>query len=335
MRTGIIACLIFLTGCAAPPDRPVVIQGMTMGTNYTITLSQQPERPIEILQAEIDATLKSINLKMSTYLSQSELSIINQTQSQDWLPLSPELYEVISTAMEFSHLTNGAFDITVGKLVNLWGFGPGEITANIPEELTIKSALKTSGYQHIDLKQQPYALKKGHPAIYLDLSGIAKGYAVDRIYDLLDQQGFSGFLVDIGGEVKAKGVRNNQAAWRIGVEKPMVEGSEIQRVVNLSNQAMATSGDYRNYIVHNGKRFSHTIDPRTGRPIPHELLSVSVVDGSAMVADALATALLVMGTEKGIEFAEQKNITAYFIKAASGTMSESYTRQFLPYLSNN
>jgi len=334
MRTGILFCLIILSGCSARSGL-IVIQGMTMGTNYSISFAEQPERSITSLQGEIDEILETINKQMSTYIDDSELSQINQSKSQDWLTLSPELYEVISMALQISHLTNGAYDITIGNLVNLWGFGPGEIPQAVPEDETINIALKTTGYEYIELQSQPHGLKKEYPDIYLDLSSIAKGYAVDRLYDYLEQQGLSGFLVDIGGEVKSKGVKLNGQNWRIGIEKPLVESREILRVITLTNQAMATSGDYRNYIVHNGTRYSHTIDPRTGHPVLHTLLSVSVLHESAMVADALATALLVMGPQKGTEFAEQNGIAAYFFEARPENTMESYSSQFSPYLDGN
>ena len=269
---------------------------------------------------------------MSTYIDDSELSKINQSQSLDWIPISPELYEVISSALEISRLTDGAYDITIGSLVNLWGFGPGDLPEGVPEDEIINIALKMTGYQQIELQDNPYALKKYFPDIYLDLSGIAKGYAVDRLYFYLEQQNISDFLVDIGGEVKSNGTKTNHQKWRIGIEKPVVDAREIQRVITLTNEAMATSGDYRNYVVHNGTRYSHTIDPRTGYPVLHSLLSVSVLHESAMIADALATALLVMGPDKGIEFAEINSLPAYFIEAKPDNIMESNSKYFSPYL---
>lgn len=332
MRNSILIICLYLCGCNSHPEDPIVIQGMTMGTNYSITLGIKPALSIVELQGEIDELLDSINQQMSTYIEDSELSKINQYKSPEWLEISPELFKVISSALEISRLTGGAFDITVGKLVNLWGFGPGEMQATNPDDDSIESAMRTSGYENIELQSLPYAIKKLNSEPYLDLSGIAKGYAVDRVSEYLEEKNLTSYLVDIGGEIRAKGGKQNQQAWRVGIEKPLVEARSVQRVIPLDNVAMATSGDYRNYFLHNGTRYSHTIDPRTGRPIIHSLLSVTVLDPSAMLADALATALLVMGPEEGIKFAETNQIPAYFIQSEGNSMNESYSRLFSEYI---
>ena len=332
MRTGILFICLFILGCDSPPEGPIVIRGMTMGTNYSISLATRSQKPTGELQAEIDALLVTINNQMSTYQDDSELSIINQNKSNDWLDISPELHEVISTALDISRLTSGAFDITVGNMVNIWGFGPGYLPVNIPDNESIKEALNTSGYELIELRSPSYAIKKLNLDIYLDLSGIAKGYAVDQVSDYLEGLNIQSYLVDIGGEIRAKGQKQDGENWRIGIEKPLVDAREIQRVIPLSDMAMATSGDYRNFFIQDGIRYSHTIDPRTGRPILHNLLSVTVLDDSAMVADALATALMVMGPGDGITFAEKNGISAYYIQSDPNKISEKVSGQFARYL---
>jgi thiamine biosynthesis lipoprotein len=332
MRTGILFICLFILGCDSPPEAPIVIRGMTMGTNYSISLVSESQNTMEELQTEIDALLVTINNQMSTYLDNSELSRINQNKSDDWIDISPELYEVISTALEIGRLTGGEFDITVGNMVNLWGFGPDNLPVNIPDDESIKNALNASGYHGIEMRSPAYAIKKQNPDIYLDLSGIAKGYAVDRVSDYLEGLNFQSYLVDIGGEIRAKGQKQDGEHWRIGIEKPLVDGREVQRVIPLSDMAMATSGDYRNFFIHDGIRYSHTIDPRTGRPILHNLLSVTVLDDSAMVADAMATALMVMGPGDGIIFAEKNGISAYFIQSDPNEISEKISSRFARYL---
>jgi len=303
-----------------------------MGTNYSITLGIQSELSIEEIQGEIDTLLESINQQMSTYIEDSELSIINQSNSHEWLEISPELFKVISSALEISQLTGGAFDITVGNLVNLWGFGPDDTHSIMPDDESIESAMRASGYLNIELQTQPYAIKKLNSDIYLDLSGIAKGYAVDRVSEYLDEKYLSSYLVDIGGEIRTKGEKRNEQPWRIGIEKPLAKTREVLRIVTLVNEAMATSGDYRNFFVKNGIHYSHTIDPRTGYPIRYNLLSITVLDQSAMVADALATALLVMGPEGSITFAENNEIPAYLIYSDGNLMIERFTSQFIPHI---
>jgi FAD:protein FMN transferase len=329
MRTCLLIVFLILCGCNSHPEDPIVIQGMTMGTNYSITLGIQSEFSTVELQDEIDTLLDSINQKMSTYIDDSELSKINQSNSHEWLEISPELFAVFSSALEISQLTGGAFDITVGNLVNLWGFGPDEMHSIIPDDESIESAMLTSGYHNIELLTQPYAIKKLNSDIYIDLSGIAKGYAVDKVSEYLDEKKISSYLVDIGGEIKAQGEKQDQQPWRIGIEKPLVEAREVQRIVTLVNEAMATSGDYRNFFTKNGIHYSHTIDPRIGHPIRYNLLSVTVLDQSAMVADALATALLVMGPEDSIRFAENNEIPAYLIYSDGNSMAERFTSSFL------
>jgi thiamine biosynthesis lipoprotein len=271
---------------------------------------------------------------MSTYIEDSELSGINQSNSSDWLPVSGELYAVLDAALAMSQVTDGAFDVSIGGLVNLWGFGPEPGSDRIPDNSELERRLANSGFQKIELRLTPRAVKKAAPGIYLDLSAIAKGYAVDRVAEYLEQAQIEHYLVDIGGEIRARGRNQSGQAWRIGIEKPLVDSREAGWVVGLENISMATSGDYRNFFMHEGRRYSHTIDPATGWPVSHPLVSVSVVSPSTMMADALATALLVMGPEKGFNFAETRAIPALFISRAENGFSEHFTSTFRPYLEN-
>ncbi len=216
-------------------------------------------------------------------------------------------------------------------MVNLWGFGPEQIHSP-PEAEEIENHLQPSGYRHIELTDSPPAIRKTRPRIYLDLSGIAKGYAVDAIAGHLYQLGIRNFLVDIGGEISARGRNSKNEFWRVGIEKPQVNGRSVQKIVTLKNTGLATSGDYRNFIVYDSKRFPHIIDPATGRPVSHSLVSVTVLDRSAMTADALSTALLVMGEEKAYRFAEETNIPALFISNKNGFFAEEHTASLSPYL---
>ena len=321
-----------LIACNKPTDPPMDISGLTMGTTYSITLPTAYEEKRKELDMGISSILDDINQKMSTYISDSEISVINKSVGNEWLPISKELYLVMQSAQRISEQTNGAFDMTVGALVNLWGFGPIPSPVSIPDPDKLEMMLDTSGYTLVYLRSNPYAFKKEHSDTYIDLSGIAKGYAVDQISLYLEQHDIDNYLVDIGGEVKAKGQNGLDQTWRIGIEKPDINSREIQQIIKLENMAMATSGDYRNYFIIEDVRYSHTINPATGWPVEHFDSSVTVLNESTMIADALATALVVMGPEKGLSYAESQGIPALFIVIIGDQSTEHYTNAFMPYL---
>jgi FAD:protein FMN transferase len=297
-----------------PQAYPYNAVGMTMGTGYNIKASRLPDSltPKEI-NRQVKELLVKVNGQMSTYQKDSELSLFNQNTSTDWLPVSPELYGVIKESIKISQLSNGLFDVTVGPLVNLWGFGPEEMTASPPDEAVIKDRLNQIGYNRLKLKDEGFAVKKDIPGLYVDLSGIAKGYGVDQVALLLERLGVVDYMVEIGGEIRVKGKNNKGQAWQIAVEKPTAEIRIIEKVLAVTDTGMATSGDYRNYFEVEGVRFSHTIDPRTGRPIDHKLASVTVLSETSMEADGLATAFMVLGPDEGYQFAEKNHIAAFFI----------------------
>jgi thiamine biosynthesis lipoprotein len=212
--------------------------------------------------------------------------------------------------------------------VNLWGFGPPGKSEDIPTVKQISESLKKVGSNHLKSRLSPPALKKEIVDLYVDLSGIAKGFGVDSIANLLETQGLMNYIVDIGGEMKTRGRKNANSPWRIAIESPIVDKKEIQQVINLNDQAIATSGDYRNYFEKDGKRYSHEINPRTGYPIQHRLASVTVLDSSCMRADALATALIVLGPEKGFQLAEKESNAALFIIKGEDGFFEKETTKF-------
>ncbi len=307
-----------------------------MGTTYTIKINEpDSELSTEDLSTGIKGILTDVNNKMSTYIDDSELSLINKENSQQWIPLSADLHEIISDAIRISELTAGSFDITVGPLVNLWGFGPSGDTQHIPNPTDISAALARTGIEHIKLRNSPAAIQKTIDSIYIDLSGIAKGYAVDKIAEYLMQQNITNYLVEIGGEIRASGRNEIDFPWRVGIERPIPEQRAVQRVIKLENIAMATSGDYRNYFEEDGKHFSHTIDPLTGLPINHTLASVTVLHESASWADALATAFLVMGKDAACKIAKQQNLAVFFLERTQTGFTESHTDVFQGYLLNN
>ena len=300
--------------------------GQTMGTSYTVKIRDLPEGgDRSTIHAGIDRILERINSRMSTYREDSELTLFNRNQTTDWVEVSSETVFVIHEALRISRLTDGAFDITVGPLVNLWGFGPGSESESIPVDNAIQGALESVGYKHLHVQDSPPALRKDHPEVQIDLSAIAKGYAVDQVAGYLESLKVSNYLVEVGGELRGKGEKTEGKPWKVAVEKPVPNERTILHVLHLGGQAMATSGDYRNFFVHNAQRFSHTINPRTGQPVTHQLASVTVVTPSCMEADALATGLMVLGPTAGYELAAREKLAALFITRIGEGLRERAT----------
>lgn len=280
-----------------------------MGTSYHITVanSKLSRSLTASLHAEIDERLARINKLMSTYDPESELSRFNKSKSTAAFPVSEETAMVVRAALRFSDETDGAFDITVGPLVNLWGFGPDKRNAAVPTRAEISSALKNVGFRYLSVGKGP-SLKKDVPGLQADLSAIAKGYGVDAVAELLAGKGFTDYMVEIGGEVVVRGSNPDGEPWRIGVDRPTdhaVPGRKLSAVAPLTNAAVATSGNYRNFFRKDGVRYSHFIDPRTGRPVTNTLASASVIAPTCMQADAAATAVMVLGPKKGKAWIEK------------------------------
>ena len=332
MRILIIIFLMIGTGaCQNNNYKIVLINGLTMGTTYSIKIkTADAVVNQEKIRADIEKILLEINRKMSTYIVDSELSVINFSNSLDSNLISDDLFKVISHANTISKTTNGAFDITVGPLVNLWGFGPDKSENKIPPNEEIELIKKNIGYKKIYLNKETTSIKKLHPDLYVDLSGIAKGFAVDKIALYLNSYNLENYLVEIGGELIAKGTNEDNEVWQIGIENP---NNNLAKIIGLKDIAMATSGDYRNYFEKNGVRYSHTINPNTGKPIKHKLASVTVLDKTAMNADALATAFMVLGPAKTIELANELKIGVYLIIKNDENFYEEYNEYFEPFIS--
>jgi len=301
-----------------------------MGTSFTIKVPQLPASlSNDEAKTQIKTLLDVLNGQMSTYQSDSELSLFNKSQSTEWKIVSPSLYSVLKQAKTISELSKGAFDITVGPLVNLWGFGPDPMKYIAPNDGEITDKLLKVGFRFLHFDEKTKKVKKQNPELYLDLSGIAKGYAVDQVGLLLEKQGISNYMVEIGGELRLKGKNSKNKPWRIAIEKPSSDRQTIQKVLPLSDISLATSGDYRNFFEANGVRFSHTIDPRTGKPITHKLASITILSDTTMKADALATALMVLGADEGYRIAEEENIAALFIIKTKDGFVEKLSPSFL------
>lgn len=317
LLAGVFAAWL-LGGCGADTGPPVLaLRGTTMGTSYSVQVVDPPPALDQTaLAGDIEARLDRINALMSTYRPDSELSRFNAGESEDWFSVSPELVAVVLAAQGVSRASDGAFDVTVGPLVNLWGFGPSPTAEALPAGSEIQAALARVGWQHLRVRAQPPALNKARAGLEVDLSAIAKGYAVDQLAALLKSQGIADYLVEIGGELRARGLNGRGLPWQIAIERPEAGRRAVFRVVALRDQGMATSGDYRNFVEIDGVHYSHTIDPKTGRPVGHRLASVTVIAESTMRADAWATALLVLGPERGLALAERQGLAALFIEHA-------------------
>ncbi len=306
--------LFVLAGCGASSGtKQINLSGPTMGTGYNVAVIAPPDAPDpQAIQAAIDDALNSVDDLMSTYKDTSELSRFNASSADAPFSLSKDTAAVFACALEVSRQTAGAFDVTVGPLVNAWGFGPPEKRAAL-DEATLDEIRKDVGYQHLHFDAQAATLAKARPGVYCDLSAIAKGYAADRVAWALDAMRLTRYMVEVGGEVRTRGRNTDDVPWRIAIERPDPETRSVLRVVPLEDLSMATSGDYRNFYIEEGRRLSHTIDPRTGRPAAHSLASVSVVHKDCMWADAYATAIMVLGPEEGYAFAEKQGLAACFV----------------------
>lgn len=331
-----IFTLFFLFSSCSQLKSPelVTLEGFTMGTVYSIKVIKQGQPDLyNTLPQKVDKLLESVNLKMSTYIDSSEISRFNNLPANEWFNMSPELYFVLNEAQRVSTLSDGAFDITVGPLVNLWGFGAEDKNRQSPLEEDINQRMKKIGYTKLVLREFPQSGKKDIPGLYCDLSAIAKGYGVDVIADYFDSLGIENYLVEVGGEVRAKGKNQKDQDWRIGIQSP-ADVKQIFNVLSISNKAVATSGDYQNYFEEDGVRYSHTIDPRTGKPITHKLASVTVVHTSCMTADAMATAIDVLGPEKGFELAKSQELAVLLIIKSDEGFSSRMTPLFKEIILN-
>ena len=300
-----------------------------MGTSFSIKVIAPPaDLDLASLQQDIQERLDAINQTMSTYLDDSELSQFNTSDSTDWIEVTAELCHAVEAAQIISQFTDGAFDVTVGPLVSLWGFGPSESITTPPNDEQVAAALNAAGHTKLHTDCTVPALRKDAPGINVDLSAFAKGHAVDRVADLLDGNALPDYLVEIGGELRLRGLNGKNEQWAIAIETPDRTARSVQTVLHLTDTGMATSGDYRNYFEHDGNLYSHTIDPRTGRPITHNGASVTVVADTAAFADAAATALLVMGPEAGLALAEQESIAAYFLLRLGSKFEERMSSLF-------
>ncbi|HRD50697.1 MAG: FAD:protein FMN transferase [Candidatus Competibacter sp.] len=327
---------VALTACEKPaPDPTLRISGSTMGTSYDLQLVPTPGQTLPLdLKTRVDELLARVNKQMSTYDPDSELSRFNRNASTDWIAVSPELQAVVAEGLRVSELSGGAFDITVGPLVNLWGFGPEPRRDQVPSDAAIAQARERVGYWRLQSREEPPALKKDRADLYVDLSALAKGYGVDQLAALMEANGVANYLVSISGDIRAKGRNGKGQPWTVAIEQPTPGQRAVKRLIRLGDHGVSTAGDYRNFFEQNGQRYSHIINPRTGRPVPQTLVSVTVISDSDMAADAADTALMAAGPDFGFQLATDHHLAAFFIIISPDGKSfqERYTPEFEPYL---
>lgn len=316
-----------LIGCDdTSADGAHSVSGETMGTTYNVKIAHASGTlDSDALASRIQASLDGVESLMSTYRPTSELSLFNGDRAGSSRTVSTDTARVVETALAVAEMTDGAFDPTVGPLVDLWGFGPNGGRADVPAETEIAAAMTDLGYRNISLAGQDLA--KTSPA-RLDLSGIAKGFGVDKVAELLDAEGVEHYLVEVGGEVRTGGLSPEDRAWRLGIEKPNPAARDIQRIVGLSGHALASSGNYRIFFEADSQRYAHIIDPRNGRPLTHDLASATVIAETTTQADALSTAMLVMGTKDAMDFARENDIAAFLISGRDGSFTDAASPAF-------
>ena len=313
---------ILLVGCSTKPE-VIELSGTKMGTTYHIKVVAD-QLPPEDLHQRIDKLLSVVDNAMSTYKPNSELSRFNRLAVGQNLEISSDFAQVLQISSDIWAKSGGTFDPTVGPLVDLWGFGPNPSANTAPSADQITAALQTIGFQNLVLDGNNLS-KTG--AVELDLSAVAKGYAVDLVADMLEMLALPDYLVEVGGEVRVSGSNPEGEPWRIAIEQPQLMPS-VNRIISLNNMAVATSGDYRNYFEQQGIRYSHILDSRTGQPIKHNLASVTVLTDSCAEADAWATAFLVMGAEESLQIAQRLDIAVYLLVKEGDTFKALSSEQF-------
>ncbi|CAM5514102.1 FAD:protein FMN transferase [Rhodanobacter lindaniclasticus] len=310
--------ILWLPGARAGAVELQRLHGRTMGTTWSVRLALPPTVSVESLQRGIQAELDRVDGQMSTYKPQSDLSRFNSAPAQSWQQLPAEFFTVLQHALALAKDSGGAYDPTVGPLVDLWGFGPDRRPRHPPDAAAI--ALAKARVDWRKLKLDAVGQRAWQPGgIQLDLSAVAKGYGVDQVGRYLRRAGVEAWLVEVGGELKAHGRKPDGAPWRVGIERPeaasgaVSDADDLVRAITLDDGAIATSGDYRHVFEDGGHYYSHHIDPRSGYPVPFEVASVSVLAKDAVQADPLGTTISVLGAERGMAYARQHGLAVLMI----------------------
>lgn len=329
-RSLLILPWVCLLLSACDPTQPTIeLSGPAQGTTYSVKIVDPPDAvDANAIRVVVDDVLRAIDMQMSGYRDDSEISRFNHSHSTEWFEVSPDVATVVAAAQRVSELSDGALDVTVAPLVNLWGMGPEGEHADLPREDEIAAARGRAGYRNLMVREKPPALRKALPELAVDLNSVAPGYTVDLLASRFAGMGLRNFMIDLGGEVRAQGRNAQGERWRIAVEQPREGAPQPYAIASLDNASITTSGEYRHFIVRDGRRYSHTIDPRTGWPVEHRLASVAVIGSSTLEIDAWATALNVLGAEQGYEIALERQMPVMFIIDAGHGLEHRMTPQF-------
>ncbi|MDG1066548.1 MAG: FAD:protein FMN transferase [Luminiphilus sp.] len=336
LRPAIVLVVLFLglQGCAESSN-VVELQGRIYGTGWSLVYLQEQALPApDVVEKAVLAAFDVVNISMNTYDPQSLISAFNAQPAGEGMEVDWDFTYVLNEAMQITRLTGGAYDVTVAPLINLWGFGPGGPT-QIPTDAAISAARDVVGLSRLDWQPNIRYLSKRVAGVSLEFSSIAKGYGVDLAADTLDELGIKNFMLEVGGELQLRGHSPRGDAWRIAVERPEQGRGTFQAAVNVSNVGVATSGDYRNYFERDGQRYSHIIDPRTGYPVQHDLVSVTVIHPSTALADAWATALCVLGTDRALDVADRLGLAVYLVYRDADALKAVWSTKFGPFLASN
>jgi len=329
---GICLAIGSLGGCSRPPGE-ISLSGPAQGTVYNVKVAAPPAGvDAHAVRVAIDAVLDSVDRSMSGYRPDSEVSRFNASNSTEWFAVSADLATVVAASQEVSEASQGAFDITVAPLVALWGFGPEGEPAELPDAAAIREVQGYTGYRLLEVRREPAGLRKKEGRVTVDLNGAAPGFTVDKLAQRFLDMGLRHFMIDIGGEVLARGRNAQGEPWHIAVEKPTDAKPEPYLILRLTDMSVTTSGEYRHYYRRNGHRYSHTIDPRTASPVEHDLVAVVVMGSTSLDIDCWATALNVLGSEEGYELATRRGIPAMFIVQDGERLAKKMTPGFEPHV---
>ncbi|MBP2167588.1 thiamine biosynthesis lipoprotein [Erwinia toletana] len=332
----LLACLT-VASCDRPQAlaaSPLVLEGKTMGTFWRVSLAGVDSTRGAALQQTIQQQLDEDDHQLSTWKTDSVLSRFNQYRGSQPQPVSANMAHIITMALRIGIKTGGAMDITVGPLVNLWGFGPDRQPTHTPDQAEIDAARALTGLQHLKVIQtgEGQWLQKDLPALYVDLSTMGEGFATDHLARLMEKEGINNYLVSVGGAVLTRGRNAEDKPWRVAIQKPTDQQSAVQAVVDLQGHGISTSGSYRNYYELDGKRISHVIDPVSGRPIEHKLVSATVIATTALEADGWDTGLMVLGTEKARQLAIREKLAVYLISKQDDGFTSWMSPQFAAFI---
>lgn len=330
--TALAFLLLLILGCGDSRRDSVRLQGSIYGTGWSVHYLPVEDGPTqeEVQRALLDA-FAVIDASMNSYSQASTISRLNNAAAGQVVELDWDFSYLLNEALRINQISDGAYDIAIAPLLSIWGFGP-EGPRTFPDEAAVERALSVSGFSHFNWQSTTRQISKNHTDAALEMSSIAKGYGVDLGADALTALGLNDFMLDIGGEMQLRGMSPRGDAWRIAIERPEAGGRGVQAAISVTNTGVATSGDYRNFFERDGKRFSHLIDPRTGYPVVHDLVSVTVIHGSTALADAWATALAVLGTEQALAIAEEQHLAVYLVSRRGDTLVASTSSAFAPYL---